>query len=81
MCGGGITCPENERDVFPTPVSPFPPYMHPLSLTLLMARISSSLLPLRQSTSASESIWPQADMFATICKETRQGLAHPSRQG
>lgn len=37
-------------------------------------------LALQVYTGASESTWPQANRLATICQETRQGLAHPSRK-
>jgi hypothetical protein len=58
---------------------PFP-HTHTISLTLLIARISSSLLPLRQCTRASEFTHPQADRLATVYKETGGGLLHPFTQ-
>lgn len=80
-CGDATSCPENVKHRLPTPAGPLLAYTRPFSPTWLMARNSSSVLPRRQPTRASESTWPQADRLATICKETRQGPPHPSEHG
>ena len=46
---------------------------HTILPTLLIARISASLLPLRQRTRASESMASHPESLATVCKGNKHG--------